>query len=145
MTGYSKHLNENLIIICRSNFHFRYRNGSSFEGISNAENDVHFGQDWALKSDVRVLDRRRLSEAWFERHLLEWKIDLELGETEIRPLTCAEVDPESESEMTKKKARTFLGNGLGIIITTACQKVWNVRQHTLYQNKIELQGNEKRF
>lgn len=84
---------------------------------------MHFGQDWSLKSDVRVLDRRRLSEAWFERHLLEWKIDLELGETEIRPLTCAEVDPESESEMTKKKARTFLGNGLGIIITTACQKV----------------------
>lgn len=113
MTGYSKHLNENLIIICRSNFHFRYRNGSSFEGISNAENDVHFGQDWALKSDVRVLDRRRLSEAWFERHLLEWKIDLELGETEIRPLTCAEVDPESESEMTKKGAhfsRKWPGN-----------------------------------
>lgn len=45
-----------------------YRNGSSFEGKSNAYNDVHFGQDWSLQSDVRVLDRRRLSEAWFKRH-----------------------------------------------------------------------------
>lgn len=99
MTAYYKHLNENLIIICRSYFHFRYRNGSSFEGISNAYNDVHFGQDWSLQSDVRVLDRRRLSEAWFKRHLIKWKI--ELGETEIRPLTYAEVDSEIQSYMTK--------------------------------------------
>lgn len=98
VTAYYKHLKENLIIICRSYFNFRYRNGLSFEGISDAYNDVHFGQDWSLQSDVRVLDRRRLSEAWFQRHLIKWKI--ELGETEIRPLTCAEVDAEIQSYMT---------------------------------------------
>lgn len=99
---------------------------------------MHFGQDWSLKRDVRVLDRRRLSEAWFKRHLIEWKI--ELGETEIRPLT--EVDAEIQSYMTKIRehlSRKWSGNHHH---DNCSQKVCNVRRHTLYHSEIELPGHE---
>ena len=62
-------------------FTYSFRNGSSFEGIAYAYNDIHFGSKWMLMEEFRVLDRRRLSEAWFKWHLLQWKI--ELGEKEI--------------------------------------------------------------
>lgn len=52
-------------------------------------------------------------EVWFERYLLEWKIDLELGEIEIRFLICVEVDFESESEMIKKKGVYFFRKWFG--------------------------------
>lgn len=80
----------------------RFRNASSFEGISYAFNDIHFGNAWMLNSDTRVLDRRRLSEAWFKRHLIKWRI--ELGETDIQRIVNHETEQEIEKHLPSIKS-----------------------------------------
>ena len=61
---------------------FRLRNGSSFEGIAYQYNDEHFGFGWDAQiskeaeeseessEDGKLLERRRLAEAWLKFHLI---------------------------------------------------------------------------
>ena len=70
-----------------------------------------------LKSESRVLDRRRLSEAWLKWHLIEWKRDL--GEDKISALINNEVEADIELYLPKIRER-FSKKWSGLHHTDSC-------------------------
>lgn len=68
------------ISVIWTSFFYRFRNGSTFEGIAYSYNDKHFGIDWMKKRSLnikeRMLDRRRLSDAWFKWHAYMWNVEM---------------------------------------------------------------------
>lgn len=76
----------------------RFRKSASFEGIAYAYNDEHLGIEWMNSlNNTQILDRRRLSEAWYKKTLIEMKKNYNL-QTEIEYILSDKLEGILECE-----------------------------------------------
>ncbi|XP_062599962.1 uncharacterized protein LOC134261552, partial [Saccostrea cucullata] len=76
-----------------------YRKSASFEGIAYAYNDEHLGSEWMnLDKNTEVMDRRRLSEAWYKKTFLEIKGNYGMQQN-IEYISSDKLEDVLESEM----------------------------------------------
>lgn len=85
-----------------------------------------------IQNGNRMLDRRRLSDAWMKWHLIEWK--QHMGEKEISIITNSELEYEIEKYLPRMR-ESFTKKWSSIHHTDNCMAEGNIKYsnmtHTL--------------